>query len=503
MLRSSTIRNLLSLLALTLLTSSVVAEEVVSEPIAAKTPKTRATSEEPTPLVDAAEMQNWTEVARQIEAGCDINRPQVDDMTALHWAAFHEDAATVKKLIDAGTNPDASTVYQVTPLSIACTHGQYEIAKLLIDNGADINSRTTGKETPLMLASRTGNSEIVASLLENKAEVDATEIRGQTALMWAAAEGHAKIVDQLLAAGADPNRKIRAGFTPMMFAAREGHTDAALRLLKAGVDVNAVMEPKNSGGRFVRRGTSALMLAVENAHFELAMQLIANGADPNDQRSGFAPLHAVTWVRKTKVGDDPAGDPPPRGSGSLNSLQFVTAIVQAGALINLRLENGKGGVAKLNPKGATPFLLACRTADVQLMKLLLDLDADPSIDNSEGCTPLMAAAGVGVIAVGEEPGTEPEVIEAMRILVSAGVDVNAVDDNGETAMHGVAYRNYPLAVAALDRHGTDPDIWNKPNKHGWTPKMIASGKRPGSFKPSPETIAALVAAASSQLVPTQ
>ena len=103
----------------------------------------------------------------------------------------------------------------------------------------------------------------------------------------------------------------------------------------------------------------------------------------------------------------------------------------------------------------------------------------------------MATSGVGVIAVGEEPGTEPEVLGSIKYLVGLGLDVNAVDKNGETAMHGAAYHNYPKAVALLAELGADSKIWNRKDKWGATPSMIASGKRPGSFKPSPETIKAL------------
>jgi hypothetical protein len=233
------------------------------------------------------------------------------------------------------------------------------------------------------------------------------------------------------------------------------------------------------------------MLAVESGHFELAMFLITGGADPNDGRSGFTPLHAITWVRKTNRGDGIDGDPPPRGSGKLHSLDFVRQIVAAGADVNARLKQGSGGRAKLNMRGATPFLLASKTADVILLNLLLQLGADPTIPNVDGCTPLMAAAGIGVTAVGEEAGTEAEVLEVIQMLVRLGADPNVVDANGETAMHGAAYRCYPRAVKLLAEVGADPQVWNHKNNYGWTPGLIAAGHRPGSFKPSPETIAAI------------
>ena len=131
------------------------------------------------------------------------------------------------------------------------------------------------------------------------------------------------------------------------------------------------------------------------------------------------------------------------------------------------------------------------TADVPFMKTLVKLGADPRLPNAQHCTPLMAAAGVGCLAPGEEAGTEDEAIEAVKLALELGNDVNAVDDNGETAMHGAAYKSFPKVVQLLADKGAKIEVWNRKNKYGWTPFSIAEGHRPGNFKPSPETIAAL------------
>ena len=183
--------------------------------------------------------------------------------------------------------------------------------------------------------------------------------------------------------------------------------------------------------------------------------------------------------------------PPPAGSGSLNSLQFVRELVSCGAKVNARITKGQGGRNALNLNGATPFLLASKTADIALLKLLLELGADPSITNADGDTPLIAAAGLGTTTAGEVAGTEEEVLEVIEWLVKLGADVNAVDKNGETAMHGAAYKNLPRVVAFLASHGGQIEVWNQKNKWGWTPLLIAEGFRPGNFKPSFETIAAI------------
>jgi uncharacterized protein len=310
-------------------------------------------------------------------------------------------------------------------------------------------------------------------------------------LMWAAAEGHPAVVEALLQAKADFRTPLPTGFTPLFFAVREGRTDVVRILLKAGADVNEAMQPKRSSGRAPAKGTTPLIIAVENGHFDLAVTLLEAGADPNDQRSGFTALHTITWVRKPNRGDEESGDPSPIGSGNLTSLKLVEKLVAHGADVNARLKRGASGRGVLSRNGATPFLLAAKTADLPLMKLLVKLGADPKLPNAEHCTPLMAAAGVGSLAPDEEAGTEEEAIEAVKLTLELGNDVNTVDDNGETAMHGAAYKSVPRMVQFLADKGARIEIWNRKDKHGWTPMSIAEGYRPGNFKPSPETIEAL------------
>ena len=444
------------------------------------------------PLADAAEKMDRAGVRALIERRVEVDRAQVDGMTALHWAAYHDDLETAKLLVDAGADVKAANRYGVTPLSLACTNGNGALVELLLEAGADPNAALRGDETALMTAARTGRLGPVKALLSRGADVNARERRGQTALMWAAAEGHAAVVEALLEAGADFRTPLPSGFTPLCFAVREGRTDVVRVLLKAGADVNEAMRPeKASSGKAPARGTTPLILAVENGHFELAVALLEAGADPNDQRSGFTPLHTLTWVRKPNRGDGDDGDPAPIGSGNLSSLQFVDTLVEHGADVNARLERGKSGRGVLNRVGATPFLLAAMTADVPLMRVLVKHGADPLLPNAEHCTPLMAAAGVGILAPGEEAGTEPEALEAVALALELGADVNAVDDNGETAMHGAAYKNLPSMVQLLAEKGARVEVWNRKNRYGWTPLTIAEGHRPGNFKPSPETLDAL------------
>ena len=439
-------------------------------------------------LADAIEKKDFA-AARALIGDSDVNATQVDGMTALHWAARHNDLETARALIKARANPKAENRYGVTPLSLACTNGSAAMATLLLEAGADPNAALRGGETPLMTASRTGKVEAVKALLAKGAAVDAKlPLGGQTALIWAAAEGHFAVVEALLAAGADFKTTLTTGFTPMLFAARGGYTEIVRALLKAGVDVNEPAQPARNVHKFLRKGSSALTTAVENGHFELAALLVDLGADPNDMRSGYTPLHILTWIRKPDRGED-EGDPVPEGSGKLTSEQLIRHLVAKGADVNLRLTGGPAG-SRVNRKGCTPFMLAADTADTAYLRLLRELGADPTIMNVDNCTPLLAAAGLGTRSADEEAGTDEEAVEAVDYLLSLGADINAVSNNGDTAMHGAAFANFPKVVKLLDSRGAKIEVWNQKNKRGWTPLMVAEGHRYGNFKPSFETIAA-------------
>jgi ankyrin repeat protein len=445
------------------------------------------------PLADAAEKADWSRVRALLCDHADTSAAQPDGMTALHWAAYHDHAEAAKLLIAAGASAKAENCYGVTPLALACTNGNEDLVRLLLKAGADANATLRGGETALMTAARVGKAGPVKALLDAGAKVDAKDRKGQAAIMWAAADGHAEVVDLLIRSGADPRARLKSGFTPLLFAAREGRTDVVRTLLKAGVDANEAIESdRKGGGTAPRNGSSALILAVENGHFELAHELLKAGADPNDQRSGYAALHTLAWVRKPNRGDDPDGQPPPTGSGSLTSPEFARLLMkQYRADVNLRLDKGPGGKGKLNHTGATAFLLASKTADLPFMKLLVELGADPLLPNKDGCTPLMAAAGIGTLAPDEEAGTEDEALAAADYLLTLGADVNTVDANGETAMHGAAYKSLPKMVQFLADKGAKIEVWNKKDVYGWTPLLIAEGFRPGNFKPSFETIDAI------------
>lgn len=451
-------------------------------------------------LPDAAERKQAALVRTLLQSGADVNATQPDGTTALHWAVYHDDVETARLLVRAGGRVDAENRNGVPPLSLACANANAEMVALLLEAGANPSRPLAGGETPLMTAARTGNLAIVQALLSRGADANAREQRQQTALMWAASEGHAPVVRALIAAGADVKATLPSGFTPWFFAVREGRIDVARALLAAGQDVNETLKPEerseeginNAAYKPVGKGTSALLLAVQNGHFELAIALVEAGADPNDHRTGFTPLHTMSWVRKPDASD--SGDPSPIGSGRLTALEFVREIVKRGADVNHRLPSGPrvpNSATRVGTKGATPFLMAADRADTAMMRALLEVGADPTLPNGDGSTPLMVAAGLGTTSPEEEAGTEVEAVESVKLLLDRGADVNAVDSNGDTAMHGAAYGNFPAVIQLLAERGADPKIWGQANKQGRTPLFIAEGFRGGPPRPSRPTIDAV------------
>ena len=454
-------------------------------------------------LADAAEKANALLVRELLNSGVDVNIAQVDGMTALHWAVYYDDSDMATLLVRSGANVSAENRYGVTPISLAAENRNGAVVTLLLDAGADPNTTVGGGETVLMTAAYTGSLEAVDALLANGADPDLFEHRNQTALMWAAAEGHATVVDTLINAGADIQASLYSGFTPMFFAVREGRIEVVHRLLAAGVDVNALLVRDKDAqcawcdgrsARPVNDGMSPLLLAVRNGHFELALELVEAGADPNDQRTGFSPIHTVSWVRKPDASD--TGNPSPIGSGDITSLEFVRAIVTRGADVNLRLETAKARppqtASRLGSEGATAFLMAADRGDAAYMRLLVELGADPFMPNVEFTTPLMAAAGLGTTAPLEEAGTEPEAYEAVQLLLELGAEVDAIDENGDTPMHGAAYGNFPTVIGLLAKNGADPNVWKEKNERGLTPLYIAEGYRGGGFKLSRPTTEAMM-----------
>ena len=417
-----------------------------------------------TPLLDAVKRGDTMAVRVLLKQPGSVNVGEADGTTALHWATDRDDVTTAELLIRAGANVKAANRYGVTPMYSAAVNGSAALIELLLKAGADANAPLPEGETALMTAARTGKVDALRVLLAHGADVNVKERwKKQTALMWAAHEGNAEAVKLLLDAGAKLDDRSIFGWTPLLFAARQGQGDAIKVLIDAGADINETLPDK----------TSALITAIQGLNYEAAGVLLEYGIDPNAAGQGWTALHQVVWSRRPQRGQNNPGQKP---RGDLSSLDLAKKLVGYGADINARQtrepNSDMEGRNSLNRFGATPLFLAAKSCDVPMMQVLVDLGADPFLGNVDGDTPLMVAAGVGVYSQGESPGEPEESAEAVKLLLDLGASVNDVDKNGETALHGPAWRGSNDAVKLLVDAGAKLDVRNK---RGWLPLTIADG----------------------------
>ena len=434
-----------------------------------------------TRLVEAAKNRDTANVRALVQQGVDVNVSQADGATALHWASHWNDLETAALLIRAGAHPNAFNELGVAPLSLACTNASAAMVIRLLEAGADPNAKSA-RVPPLLTCARTGNMEAVRALIARKADVNAREpLRDQTPLMWAVGQKRADVARVLIDHGADIHARSRitrvvvnranptdiytavvgavsqGGSTPLLFAARWGDVDSARLLLASGANVNDLLPD----------GTSALTLAAYGNHAALVQLLLDRGANPNVIGSGYTALHAAVL----------------RGNH-----EIVKALLARGALINSRIRHGtpttRGSQEFFLPEaltGATPLWLAGKFLERDIMGLLLERNADPSLTLQDGTTILMAAAGVGSqtklfdrrerVAILKD-SDEPLAVSVVARLLARGADVNRSNEAGETALHGAARMNYPSVARMLAEKGARLEARNK---KGETPLTAASG----------------------------
>lgn len=488
------------------------------------------------PLVEAAKNRNLAAVRALLDQNVDVNAAQGDGATALAWAAHWGDMETADLLIQAGADVNRANDYRVTPLSLACAQGNPGLIRMLLDAGANPNAARNTGETPLMTCARTGNAEAVKLLLERGADANAKENRrGQTALMWTAARKHSEVAALLMAHGADPNAvshrpegfapaqyltygvyyrdpsgpdnfgpddvhpdpaSSRGGFTALMFAARHGDVASARLLLEAGADIN-YSSPEYG---------SALVIAAASSQEEFARFLVERGANPNStDRWGFAPLHYALRDGITAIGMSRERIPTDNYWLRPTMPGLVESLLENGADPNVRVGNGfppfdyppfgrttGNSMPRIRQPGATPFLLAAASFDARLMQLLIEHGADPMLTTSEGTTPLMVASGLGRLEdlTDEE---EQQALQAARLALEQGNDVNSANQDGRTALAAAAFLGANRLVQLLADHGADLEA---PDRYGQTALSIARGlpptvpgrdKRFYTASPHPET----------------
>ena len=476
-----------------------------------------------TPLIEAVQRHDGVAVNALLDRGADINAAEGDGTTALHWAAQLDDLATVELLLEAGAAAAAANRFNVTPLELAANNGNGEIVARLLAAGAAPNALSREGQTPLMSAALNGRVGAVDALLAHGAAVDAAEsYRGQTALMLAAGEGNVEAAGALIAAGANVQAKSKSGFTPLLFAVRNAELDAVRLLLDHGANVDDLAPD----------GTSALNVAIVNAFYEVAAALLDHGANPNVPDARASPLHTIAWLRKPGATDRAGGTgelatSAPRPVGNVTSLELAQQLLDRGADPNVRVDweeikfEALGGTTRNPPglflgrhlltyNGATAFYVAAKNGDHEYMRLLAAGGADPSITNRFGITPLMVAAGLDTWE-GETPGPhtglpEAERLEAVKLAIELGNDINAAADfgdyrmvgeaeytllyyphnfgelmtlgvgdprwSGSTALHGSIISNQPSIVQYLVDHGAKLDATTET---GWTPLAMTRG----------------------------
>jgi ankyrin repeat protein len=458
-----------------------------------------ATSTNLTRLTDAVKQGNRDAVRALLKQRVDVNAPESDGMTALHWAVRASDLETAQLLIRAGANPRAANRFGITPLSLAATNGDPALIEALIKAGADPNAALPDGETVLMTAARTGNQAAVRMLLVNGANVHAREAsQGQTALMWAAAENNAAAIQVLVESGADINARShtltypqfkwvvsgmvstslpRGGWTPLMYAARQNATHAVRALADLRADLN-LRDPE---------GATALVIAIINAHFDVAAMLLEKGADPNiADETGMAALYAAVDMHTL---GPMLSRPVPKLVDKLDAADLVKILLSHGANPNARLKrpilgrHHDGGDASLGD-GTTPLMRAAKANDVPVLRMLLEGGADPFLTQKDYTNALLiAAAGGGRVGAyaSPYPVSEAGAIEAIKILVEYGVDVNSFNANGQTALHSAAQRGADNLVRYLAERGAKLDL---KNKQGLTPLDVAMGLGGrGGFRP--------------------
>ena len=470
------------------------------------------------PLIDAVRDRDIVAVRALLQQGADVNAPQADGATALHWAAHWDDLATADLLIRAGANVNAANDLGFTPLWLACSNGNAGMVEKLLAAGANPNAARSTGETAIMTCARPGSLGAVTALLAHGANVNVREsVHGQTALMWAVANRHPDVVRTLIAHGANihTRSKVRrvvvnlggsrggagsreknaaeveqGGSTPLLFAARSGDLESAKLLVAAGANVHDTAPD----------GNSVLVVAAHSGHGSVAAFLLDKNADANAAGAGYTALHAA--VLRGDLRDRGPCCPAIWLKNPGSGLALVTALVAHGANPNVRFTKGTpvrrwshDFVLHVAWLGATPFWLAARFLEVDMMRLLGANGADPRVPSNNGTTPLMVAAGLnhtrarGTVAFVRDrrdfsahnnlpleiaaiiPEEEERLaLEAVTLAVELGADVNAVNQAGDTALHGAASLGMDTVVRFLADSGANLNV---KNESGRTPLAMA------------------------------
>ena len=426
------------------------------------------------PLIAAVRAGNADEVRSILRQKVDVNADQGDGATALFWAVHLDDLAITDLLLKAGARANVADDSGVTPLYLSCMHRHATMVERLLAAGANPNAALLNGETALMMCARAGDPDSVKALLLRGAQVNAKEkVHDQTALMWAASEKRPEVVKVLIEVGADINARsrayprivtgeetqragreelnytiIRGGSTPLLFAAREGDAESARLLIEAGANVNDKLPD----------GNTALSEAAYSGQGAVAKVLLDKGADPNDAEIGYTALHAAAL----------------RGD-----LDLVKALLAHKASPNVMLTkatqtkraNGHEFEMLAPMLGSTPYMLAAQYLENDMMRALAAAGADTRLPKNDGMTPLMLAVGMMASTQvdrrshraldGARIEDESQVLEGVKTSLSLGADINAVNQQGDTALHSAAAQGFNRVVQLLADNGAALSVKNR------------------------------------------
>jgi len=456
-----------------------------------------AAAAETTPdLIRAAQAGDRPKVADLLSKSADPKGVDGDGTTALHWSVRRGDVQITKLLVKSGAKVGVTDRYGVTPMSLSSLNGDAELTAVLLDAGADVESANPAGETALMFAARNGSIPTLELLLQRGASVNAKErVRGQTALMWAVGENHQDAVRFLIAHGADvkaqssvylpppvPAQRLgqaagagivrqkapaapQGAMSPLLYAVRDDNREMVKLLMSSGAKIN---QPDANG-------TTPLLLALINGHIDLAKFLIDQNADINAADGyGRTPLFSAIDARNAGHYANPYD-----GSNETDALDVIKTLLDRGARADVRTKAvvpNRGWQQTdgswVNFTGQTPFLRAALAGDITVMRLLLAHGANANLATEGGTTPLMAAAGVNYVAGRTFTRSRNETLEAVKLCIENGAEVNAQNSLGFTAAHGAANRGLDDVLHLLAEHGANLDV---KDKEGRTPLAFADG----------------------------
>jgi ankyrin repeat protein len=471
-------------------------------------------------LADAAERRDMAAVKTLLKPGVDVNAFGRNGTPALHWAVRADDLEIAKLLIAAGANVKLPNRLGVLPLYLACDNGNVDMIRILLDAGADPNAQYPAGEPLLWGAIHSGVFEAAKLMIDRGADFKFVDPQSQqTTLMYAVRENEPKIVKLLIDLGLPVNAKTRTGNTPnfvrpnsvagfgfgvgiyrggppdrgrrdpipggltaLHYAARDGRTEAGKVLLDSGAQLEA-LNPD---------GISPLLMAISNNHMETAKMLIERGANLNVQDwYGRTPIWSAVEVRNMDIDNSQFKN----GVDREPVLEVIKLLLEKGANPNPRSKEAMpirqfmlpttGSLEWVDYTGQTPFLYAARAGDVTVMRLLLKHGADPKISTFQGTTPLMAAAGINWTVLQTYDEGFASQLEAVKLCYELGLDVNAANSMGLTALHGAANRGSDEVIKFLVEKGAKLDV---KDKEGRTPYTWAEGvflaTHPSQPKPS-------------------